>query len=186
MSPRGRRSALIGAGAAVLLLLVGAFILLRGGSDSGTPDVTASASQPPKYGPAQVDTAELLAKQEELGRPIYWAGAPGKKTMELTITADDGDTLRYIGTDGKSDAASTRAVAMYPMPNAYAAAKDAADREGAMSQKVDDALVVGNTANAYNGYLAVKGLPFLVEVFDPTPGKAWELLTKGKVVPVAK
>lgn len=186
MSPRARRSALIGAAAAVLLLAVGGFILMRGGGDAAAPQATVAASPAAKFGPAQVDVAALKAKQAELGRPIYWAGGPGGDSMELTITADDGNMLRYLGSDGRTDAASTRAVAMYPMPDAYAAAEEAAAREGAMSVDIDGGLAVGNTANAYNGYLAFKDVPFLIEVFDPTPGTAWKLLTEGKIVPVTQ
>jgi hypothetical protein len=182
MSPRAQRSALIGAAAAAALILVALVVIaLRGGG--GTP--AAVAPQPPKLGPTKIGTTDLRSQEVALGRPVYWAGPPSpKQKLELTIAADGGNTLRYVS-GKRTDAASARAVAMYPMPEAYTTAEASAHLAGAMSQQVAGGLVVGNTANAYNGYLAVADLPFLIEVYDPVPGMAWKLLTTGRIVPIS-
>jgi hypothetical protein len=165
---------------AAVVLLVALVALLGGGDDAPA----TSAPAPPKYGPTRLEVSDVQAQQVALGRPVYWAGKPeAKQSLELTVGADGSNTVRYLS-GKKVDAGSARAVAMYPMPQAYQAAQAAARQPGAMSEKVADGLVVGKTSNAYNGYLAVKGLPFLIEVFDPRPGQAWKLLTSGKIVPV--
>jgi hypothetical protein len=182
MSPRAVRSALIGGAVAAVVLLVALVALLGGGDDAPAP----AAPAPPKYGPTRLDVAAVQDQQQALGRPVYWAGKPSaKQTLEFTLGADGSNTLRYL-TGRKADAGGARAVAMYPLPTAYEAAQDAARRAGAMSKNTKAGLVVGKTSNAYNGYLAVKGLHYLIEVFDPQPGQAWKLLTEGKIVPVPR
>ena len=44
--------------------------------------------------------------------------------------------------------------------------------------------VYSKAPGANNAYIAEQGVPFQVEVFDPTPGRARDLVTSGQIVPV--
>lgn len=180
--------ALAGAGVAVLIVLLALAINVlgigKGGGQTAESSASPSASPSPQFGPQQVDTVTLVARSAELGHPVYWAGKPGDRQLELTIAADDGTLVRYLEPEGGTGPGDALTVAMYPLADPYGSARSAAAGEGAMSQTVAGSLIVGNTANPYNGYLAREGLGYLVEVFDPTPGRAWKLLSQGDVVPV--
>lgn len=187
VSSRARLWALAGAGVAVLVVLLALAINVLGigkGGGEATDAAVPTSSPSPLFGPQQVDAAALASQAADLGHPIYWAGKPGDRTLELTVAADNGTLVRYLEPKGGTGPGDALTVAMYPVADPYAAAKSAATAEGAMSQTVDGALIVGNTANPYNGYLAREDLGLLVEVFDPQPGEAWQLLSEGKIVAV--
>ena len=71
-------------------------------------------------------------------------------------------------------------MATYPKDDAYTAAVAAAEADGAMSQQTDQGLVVGKTNNAYNGYLAVDGFPFLDRGLQPRGGRGLEAPDQGQ------
>ena len=44
--------------------------------------------------------------------------------------------------------------------------------------------VYSKATGATNAYIAEPGVPFQVEVYDPTPGSARDLVTSGRIAPV--
>lgn len=185
LSPRAKLVSVLTALAVAVALMMAAVVASqpdKGDAIRGGP-APSESQQVAQFGPAILNAPDLMDRQGALGRPIYWAGDPGADKLELTVTADGGNILRYLSAK-EPNTAGVRAVAMYPMTDAYTVAEAAGRRVGAITHGVAGGIVVGNTDNAFNGYLALQGLPFLIEVFDPMPGQAWRLLTSGEVVPV--
>ena len=76
-------------------------------------------------------------------------------------------------------------VGTYEKKNAYAGVEAEAKLSGATSEKLaGGALVVqpaGSTTSAYFGF---QGADLLMEVFDPTPGRALQLIRSGAIQPL--
>jgi hypothetical protein len=122
---------------------------------------------------AAVSPAELAARAEELGRPIYWAGSLPGRTLELT-SSETGAFVRYLpgGTPvGGED--PTLTIATYPMAEAYATAVRRARAAGMTSRRTrDGGFAVWSTAQPTSVYLAWPGVRSLVEVYAPRAADA--------------
>ena len=76
-------------------------------------------------------------------------------------------------------------VATYPVHGAYAAVKKIALRPGAISVKVSNGgIAVIDPAHLNSVYLAYPRADVEVEVFDPSAGRAHQLVDSGAIVPV--
>lgn len=174
----------------VLVLIVAGYLLrdsLRS-NEAGAgaaPASTGSVAAQNRFGPQVVDEARILGLPLEVGHPVYWAGALKQGSYELTIAGDGSVVIRYLA--GESAAPDVRAmtVATYPKDDAYGTAVAGAQENGSQSKQTAQGLVVGKTDNAYNGYLAVEGLPFLIEAYSPQEGQAWSKLTRDKIVAIS-
>lgn len=112
--------------------------------------------------PQAVSIEEL---QEEAGSrqvPVYWAGPQAGTTYELTETSDGSVYVRYLPEDAEIGDPSPDflTVATYPLENGYARVLAAAEEKGAETE------------------------PYQVEVYDPSPDRALELVTSGAIQPV--
>ena len=150
---------------------------------------TDTAAVPTNPGPVVMAEADLPQLVTFTGHTIYWAGDQGLDTYEVTISpSTEGQQIyiRYLpkGVDaGSKDAYLT--VGTYEKKNAYAGLEAAAKLSGAKSEKLaGGALVVqpaGKTTSAYFGF---QGADLLMEVYDPTPGKALQLIQSGTIQPL--
>ena len=197
-APLGRNRSLR-VGAVVALALAVAFViwLFVRGNDSSTPKPSATATKPsktrtktkpvkPLLEAASIPTLKTVASL--LGHPVYWAGPRSGTTYELTRTSDGRIYIRYLphGVKIGDRKASYLIVATYPVLNAYRAVQTAAKERGAETFSVKGGgKAVLNKSAPTNVYFAYPRSNYQVEVFDPTPGRARNLVASGKIRPVS-
>jgi len=174
--PSGRRLA----AAAVLVAVVGLVAWLLLGGDGDEP---ASAGAPQAAGVEQL--RDLAAS---VGHDVYWAGPAGAGTeLELTHEADGRIFVRYLNDGGEVGDPRPRftTVATYPVPAALAALrKEAAGPDAITRTLPGGGLAYLNADQPTSVYLAWPGSDYEVEVFDPSPKHALDLVLTGAIVPV--
>jgi hypothetical protein len=172
-------------GAAVAVAVAIAFVawlLVRGNGDSSNAAGTTSS-----LGPVAASQDRIRGLGTDAGHPVYWAGAKPGTTYELTRTANGRIFVRYLPGDapvGTRKAAYT-IVGTYPVSNAYGVLRQLATKKGETSFSAPHGgLAVYQTSHPTNVYLAYPGSNLQIEVFDPSPEHARELITSGDVAPV--
>jgi hypothetical protein len=162
-----------------LVIAVALWLLLRGGS-------SFSRSPVPRGAKAVRISPKGLKTLAAFGIPIYWAGEQPGITYELTKTADNRVFIRYLPAGvpiGSSKPYLT--IGSYPVSNAFTVTSRLAARSG--SAPVD----VGKSAVAFSSrtspesvFLAYRGSGVQIEVYDPTRGRARELVASHRVTAV--
>jgi len=190
------RQAPIRIGAVVALALAIAFVVwlvVRGNDNSASTSKTTTPTRgktTPKtretIKAASPQTLRVLARAS--GHPIYWAGTQPNVKYELTQVTDGRIYIRYLpkGVPIGDRRAAYLIVATYPVQDAYKAVRTAAKESGAVTfHTARGGLAVYNQSAATNVYFAYPGSKFQVEVFDPNPGRARQLVRTGAVRPIA-
>jgi hypothetical protein len=177
---RSRRTWILGAAALVALVAaaVAGAIAWRGTTDEGEPAQGA---------PAETSVPDLRRLADRLDHPVYWAGPPGTRTLEVTRTTGGNVFVRYLpaGTRVGDRRPLFTTVATYPQRQAYARALAAARRPGsARAAAPGGGLVVWNRRRPTSVYVAAPGTGVLVEVYDPSARRARALVLSGEVGPV--
>jgi hypothetical protein len=196
-APRSRQAP-IRIGAVVALAVAIAFVVwlaVRGDDNSSSTATTSTvqSTTPTKTVPRPRETvkaaslASLRALARASGHPIYWAGPQPDVKYELTQVTDGRIYIRYLP---KSVPIRTKhlypIVATYPVPNAYKAVRTAAKESGAVTFHTQrGGLAVYNQSAPTNVYLAYPGSKYQVEVFDPNPSRARQLVRSGTIRPIA-
>jgi len=113
--------------AAVVAVAVAAGLVARwfAARDSG-------GSHTAQHGSSSADVAAktLRALVDALGRPVYWAGPQHGVTYEFTETADRRIYVRYLPAGVAAGSAHAYlTVASYPVVNAFAVTRAAADQQ---------------------------------------------------------
>jgi hypothetical protein len=162
--------------AAALLVAVIAYILISGGdnNDSGKEVVGGDAAK----------IQELAADE---GHPVYWAGPTGAQTFEWTSLPDGKVYVRYLtgGAQLQDPRPRFLTVGTYPVGNGVAAIKNAAKGPDYLTFNVKGGGIgLINKKGAQSVYLAYPGSKYQIEVFDPNPARARQLVTSGKIQPV--
>ena len=127
---------------------------------------------------------ELRDVVRQLKRTVFWTGP--QKNARYTINAlTDGQTyLRYLP-DGKgvSDTQPNyRTVGTYESQDAYTATLAAGNEANGVSFTTTDGRVIHyNKASEGNIYMAFKGKPFQIEIFDPNSGAALDIANSNKL-----
>jgi hypothetical protein len=180
---RGVRIGAVIAIAAVAAFLVW-FFAIRDTSDNGGGGQGAQNTLAP-VAATEADISDLAKKNDQ---EIFWAGnQPGTSDLELTQTADGNVYVRYLTGNASvgTPKPSYLTVGTYPFPNAFHALEVIAKRPGAVTKNVaDGGLAVTNTNSPRSVYLAYPKQDFQVEVYDPDPKKALDLVTSGDIQPV--
>jgi hypothetical protein len=156
------------------------------GEDSGAPGVVVAVEVQP-FGPALGGAGELKDAAAQVGHPVYWAGRDQEGDIEVTLTADGRTFVRYLtgGAAPGDEAADFLTVATYEVENAESALQDVAGREGRESFAVPGGgLAVADAAQPQRVYFTPAGSDLQVEVFDPEPGRAQELVASGQIQPL--
>jgi hypothetical protein len=193
---RASRQTPIRIGAVVALALAIAFVvwlLVRGNDNSSSTTARTSTPSKSKPAPAPRQTVRaaslrsLRALARAAGHPIYWAGTQPNVKYELTQVTDGRIYIRYLP---KGVPIGTKhvypIVATYPVPNAYKAVRTAAKESGAVTFRTPrSGLAVYNQSAPTNVYLAFPGSKYQVEVFDPNPSRARQLVRSGTIRPIA-
>lgn len=175
---RAGRLRRLGVVVAAVIVAVLVWLLLKGG---GEHRATAGAT------PQIVGVGELRSLSGQLGHPIYWAGPEPGARLELTHDADGRVYVRYL--TGGAPAGDPRplflTVGTYPVPDAQAALRRAARQSSAPLRRVPGGgLALVRPGDPTSVYFAYPGSSSQVEVFDPSPKRALDLVLSGGVVPV--
>jgi hypothetical protein len=155
--------------------LVG-WLLLSGGDGS---ESSASAKA--------VSIEELQELAGGRDTPVFWAGPQSGTKYEYTETKDGAAFVRYLPDDAEvgDPKPSYLTVATYPLDNGYARVVAASKREGAESEKLQNGgLALVNPERPSSVYLAYPRGKYQVEVYDPSPDRARDLVFSGAVQPV--
>jgi hypothetical protein len=174
----GSRGVRLGAVVAVLIgIALLAWLVLGGDEDDG-----GQANEP------QAVSVEGLQEEAGSGQiPVFWAGPQAGTTYELTEASDGSVYVRYLPEDAEVGDPSPDflTVATYPLKNGYARVLAAAEEEGAETEELPNGgLALVDADRPSSVYLAYEGEPYQVEVYDPSPDRALELVTSGAVQPV--
>lgn len=182
--PRVRIGAVVAiaiAAGVVVWLLVG-----RGGDDNNAASSTTTPTQQAAgVGPTAMSTGDLKSLADKLGHPIYWAGAKGGFTYEVTETADGKVYVRYLpkGVAVGDSGAKYLIVATYPYPKALAALKRVAGKKATKLSTGAYAFV--DPTYPKSVHVAYPHSDYQIEVFDPSPARAKAVAFSGDVAPVS-
>ncbi len=182
-APRRRRwIAVLVAAVVVIAVGAGAWYFLKVRNSSTVSSTGPTTSSP---GPVLADKQGLQAIKTFLGHSVYWAGPQGLTQWETTLVGRD-IYVRYLPAGEPVGSKKTYlTVGTYEKKGAYAGLVTAANAAGAKSEKLTGgALVVQPAGKPTSAYFAFAGADLLMEVFDPTPGKAYELIGSGVVQPL--
>lgn len=162
------------------LLVFGATSLFSNNSSSSSSESSA--------GQMALTEAELKSVVANLNSVIYWVGPLENAKYTLDVTDAGAAFVRYLPNgEGANDTAKNYLiVATYRVNAAYDAVKTAGNEQDGIGLLTSDgAAVYYNKNAATNVYLAYPGQDLQIEVFDPTPGKALQLVnTIGLVKPI--
>jgi hypothetical protein len=138
-------------------------------------------------GSTATSVEQLKALSEELGHPIYWAGAQQGVTYELTRTRDNRVYIRYLPSGAQVGDTRPKylTVGTYPQKGAFGILKATAAKNRVRTIAVaGGGLAFVDRKRPTSAYIAYPGLDVQVEVYDPTPGRAGQLLQSGEIEPV--
>jgi hypothetical protein len=177
-------------GAVIAVALAVAFlvwlIFIRGDdNDTAPPGDVATQVQP--FGPAIANRGNLRDAADQVGHEIYWAGPDEPGRVELTLSADGRAFVRYLtgGAEPGRQAADFLTIATYNIGDGFAATSEVAGREGNESFEIDDGgIAVFAADRPERVYFAYPGSELQVEVYDPQPERARELVEANEIVPV--
>ncbi len=162
------------------LLVFGAISLFSNGS--------STSSTQSSEGQLALSEDELKSVVANLNSVVYWVGPLDNAKYTLDVTDAGAAFVRYLPNgEGANDTAKNYLiVATYRVNAAYDAVKTAGnEQDGIGLMTSDGAAVYYNKNAATNVYMAYPGQDLQIEVFDPSPGKALQLVnTTGLVKPI--
>jgi len=129
-----------------------------------------------------VTAATLRALVAALGRPVYWIGPQRGVTYEFTETADRHIYVRYlpVGVAAGSPHAYLT-VASYPVVNAFAVTRAAADRRDAVKLAVPGGVGFYVKTRPTDAWIAFPGSHTQIELYDPSGAAATRLVAAGRL-----
>ena len=136
--------------------------------------------------PRAVTVQQLRALERTLGHPVFWVGARGAVTYELTETKDGRIYIRYLPRGSQAgDQRPYTTVGTYPVPDAVEAVKAIAKKTDARTLSVaGGGIAAVDPAHPTSVYVAFPDSSFQIEVFDPSAARALLLVRSGRVVTV--
>ena len=172
--PRIRVGALLALAFAAGLI---AWLVVRGGGSPAKPGQSAVA----RGGRGGGVGRSAAGAAEALGHPIFWLGPKSGYTYELTQTRSGKVYVRYlpagvaVGVDKPY-----LTVATYPFAGAFAALRKGARSPGAVAVRLaQGGVAVLDRAYPKSVHAAYPGVDYQVEVFDPTPSAAMQMVAAG-------
>jgi excisionase family DNA binding protein len=165
---------------AVVALLVWLLAIRSDGNES-------TAVIQPGGGPVGATEADLVTLSQRLGQPVYWAGTMPDTRLEITESNNSYAYLRYLTQDSPVGDPSPDflTVGTYPSPGAYTNLRSYAENKRADTTRIQNGgLAVTVPGSPTSVYFAYPNEDVQVEVYDPEPGHAMELVKSGVVRPV--
>jgi hypothetical protein len=138
-------------------------------------------------GSAATSVQQLKALAVKLGHPIYWAGAEPNDTYEFTRTKDGSLYVRYLpqGISVGDPRPNYLTIGTYPQKGALKILKATAAKNQVPTMNVDNGgLAFVDKKHPTSVYIAYPNTDFQIEVYDPAPGRARQLVTSGQITPV--
>jgi len=173
----GRR---VRVGAVVAVALVIGFVAWLVLHDGSSPSSTSPIPAGSKALPISPNGLHTLAS---LGIPIYWVGRRAGSAYELTKTPDNRVFIRYL--PSIADVGTHKphlTIGTYPARDAFAVARRRAGLSGSVKVPVGRGVAYYRSDTPTNVFLAYPGVADTVEVYDPSPGRARDLVASGQVV----
>jgi hypothetical protein len=181
-APKPLKFTRVRVGAAVAVLVAVAFVVwlvARGGNDS--PSTTTSTHTLP----VAASVSDLTNVAGSVHHKLYWIGEKSGFTYELTKSAKSGNVwVRYLptGTQVGDTRANFLTVGTYPQKNAFQSVQAATKRKGAVAVTAPaGGVAVQYTDRPSSVYVAFPGTNLLIEVFDPSPSTARNVVTSGSI-----
>ncbi len=144
------------------------------------------SSSPQTVAPEAVSPAGLDDFSSSNPVPVYWAGEQDGATIELS-TSEGGTYVRYL-TDGAQPGDSRAdflTVGSYAFADPIPALEKLSEQpEGVQRSVPGGGVAYFNRTDPQNVYLAYPDTDVQIEVYDPDPVRAKELVTSGQIVPV--
>ena len=166
---------------AVIALVVVGILAGAWWSTRRDSDVVAA---PPAAGPVVATHAQLVAIARASGHSVYWAGLRGSTTFETTVSGRN-VYVRYLPDATQVGTTATYlTVGTYERANAYQGLVALESAPGATSRQLAAGALVVVPSGSTSAYFAFPGADLLMEVYDPTPGRALELVLAGAVQPI--
>ena len=173
----------IGAGVAIAVAIgAGLWLALRDNGSSSTsptsPTQATGTNSPPV--PIALKGLQTIAN---LGIPIYWAGKRPGTTYEMTKQANNSILIRYLPS-GVPVGSKTPylTIGTYPMKNAFAVTSRVANQTGSVPIPVgNDRVAFYSSSKPRNVYFAQRGSDYQIEIYDPVPQEAQQLVASGKI-----
>lgn len=172
---RVRIGAVIALAAAVGLIIWA--IVGSGGGGKSTP------AAPSGNAPVALSFAGLKTLVGALHQPIYWVGTRRGTRYELTQAGGGKVFVRYLPSGVKAGDSNTYlTVGTYPLPNAFSVTRDISRKGSNVAIPLGNG-VVGyySPSNQTNAYVAYSGSDYQIEVYDPVPGIARQLVAQSNV-----
>ena len=138
-------------------------------------------------GAKAASAAQIKALASQVGHPIYWAGTEANSTKELTQTSDGRIYIRYLpaGVKVGDQRPDYLTVGTYPQADAMATLEKSAAKTHAETIKLSGGGLASIDKNKPTSvYVAYPDLDLQIEVYDPSPSRARELVTAGRIAPV--
>ena len=167
-------------GTVVALAIIAGLVvwLLVRGNDNSTPASRSSVQA--------ASAKDLAALSTTVRHPVYWAGPAPGYTYELTRTPDGRIYIRYLHSG--TPLGSRRpvlAIGTYPLKDAPAAISRIAAQQRSKAMRLKGGgLAVQDTKHPTSIYLAYPGSNYQIEVYDPSPARALQLVVSGKIIPI--
>jgi hypothetical protein len=136
--------------------------------------------------PVAASVGALKALPSQLGHPIYWIGPRSGYTYELTRTTNGNVYVRYLPS-GVAIGASRPylTIATYPFQGAFDAITRLSKQKGQVAIKLKGGgVAVINPSDPKSIHLAYPGADFEAEVFDPSAGRARQIVSSDQVEPI--
>lgn len=173
LSSKVRIGAIVAAAVVVFLVV---WLVLTSGDDSKQVGAPTAASP-----------TELREIAGETDHSVYWAGPQRGSAYEVTRTDGGSVYVRYLpkGTEVGDRRPDFLTVATYPQRNGFTAVSEAAKERGTVERELPDGgLAVYNRRRPESVFFSYPRARYQVEVYDPAPGRALELVSSSKVVPI--
>ena len=146
---------------------------------------TAAAPTTAGTNPVAVTLGFLRAKAKSLGRPLYWVGAKPGVTYEFTETSNGDIYLRYLPPGVKAGSRlAYETIATYPVANAFAVTSTRANLPGTVKIPISGGVAFYSSAEPKSVYIAFQGSNEQLQVYDPSPARAHQLVAAGALQPV--
>jgi len=175
--------------AAVVLVVIAAVAIVwaisRSTGSNSSPSSTTGPLVVRPIAPVALNARGLRQLASLVGQPIYWAGPRSGYLYELRRTSSGDVYVRYLPSGVKAGAggANYLTVATYPYQGAYDALKRVAGG-GKLIQLPGGGIALGSTSYPKSVHVAFQNVDFQVEVYDPSPARALQIASSGRVQPV--
>lgn len=168
--------------AVAVLVALAAWFATRGGSDEGREQAAVSPST------GILSESELVDAVEPLEQPVYWAGPGEGSELELEVLGEGvGARVRYVNSGGESGGGpgNVTTIGSYPLPDPSRSLEEFAARPDAIVRKGAGGIeAVSSEERPTSVYFVDPGNVVQVEVYDPSPRRAMDLVLSGDIQPV--